>query len=139
MMSTPPDEDIQKVIAVRLREDAELMSLLAGYGVYDEVDEDASYPYVVVGEAWSTPDNTQSRFGWQTVTTVHVWSESLGTFEVLPIVRRVMQLLDHQPMILPHHHVPGVNYEFHQILRDHTPQKLRHGIVRFRVFTEQND
>lgn len=138
---TPADQPlspIQQAVYDRLRGDATLMDLLAGDGIYDHVPEDAPYPYVVIGEATTVPANRHRGFGRSTVEHLHVWTKSRGHAQGLAIEARVVQLLDHQPLIVVGHHVVAVRFEFSQTLTDpESPGDLRHIPIHIRVDTEQ--
>lgn len=125
---------IQRAIYQRLSGDAEL-----GADVYDEVDEDATYPYVRIGEATASPRNWLTGFGWSTTHTLHVWSAQRAFDEANDIVDRLVQLLDHQALDLADDtwDVTSVTFEFSQTLTDPHPPHARHVPIRFRIDTEQ--
>lgn len=125
---------LQTAIYVRLTGDATLMNLITG--VFDHVPEGTDKPYVVVGEAFATPRNSQDRFGRRTAQNIHVWSDQLGYSQVNQIANRIIALLDHQPLTVTGHDVVLANFEFQQTLDD-PDRRLRHGVVRFGLTTEQ--
>lgn len=126
--------DIQQGIYRRLTGDAALGLLVTG--IFDEVPEGQTYPYVVLGEVIATPRNAHGSFGREVVATLHVWDRFRGYSRGLAIMNRVVALLDHQPLTLAGHVVVSVRFEFSQTLRDPDPE-IRHIPVRFRVTTEQ--
>lgn len=135
---TSPALAVQTAIYTALTGDQQLMDLLSGEGVYDWVDGDPAYPYVVIGEALETPDNTHSGYGRQTPVTLHVWSRYRGYKQALEIAQRIIQVLDHQPLAVAGHHHVVTRYEFMQTLTDPDPSgQIRHVPIRFRVITEQ--
>ncbi len=105
--------------------------------VYDYVPEGAAYPYVRVGEASQTPDNTLKGYGRETVHTVHVWTKFRGFSQASTIENEVISALDNHCLVLPEpwHHVSTV-YELSQTLYDPDPE-LRHVPIQFRVRTQQ--
>lgn len=109
---------------------------VAGGRVYDYVPEPATYPYVSVGEAIETPDNSHGEFGRSVLITVHVWSIYRGFAEALGIARQLVELLDHRPLTPAGHAAVAVRFEQLQTLRDPDPQ-VRHVPVQFRVITRQ--
>lgn len=133
-MSDSPAFPIQEAVYQRLTGDTPLMNQVTG--VFDHVPENIDHPYVVIGEAIETPDNSHTEFGRETVITLHVWSKFRGMSEALKVVRRIIDLLDHQPLVVEDHHHVATRYEFSQTLRDPNPD-LRHIPVRFRVTTEK--
>ncbi|MCD0450767.1 DUF3168 domain-containing protein [Actinocorallia sp. API 0066] len=134
MNATSPMGAVQQAVYNRLTADTMLGHLVTG--VYDEVPEGTSFPYVVLGESMEQPDNRHGGFGRQTVETLHVWWDRLGMAQGKAIMSRLVALLDHQPLIISGLHHVATRYEFAQVLRDPNP-KLRHGIQRYRIFTEQ--
>lgn len=134
MTARTPMLDIQQAIYTTLTGDPTLMALISG--VYDEPPEDASYPYVRIGEALESPDNRHGGFGRQTVVTLHTWTRYRGNAQGGEISDRLVQLLDHQSLAVDGQHTVEVAYEFGQALRDPEPG-IRHHVTRFRVTTEQ--
>lgn len=128
--------EIQGAVFHRLGGDQELKDL--GAGVYDYLPEQATYPFIVIGEATEIPDNSHDRYGWQTVPVIHVWGQGRGFAQVLTIGSRVTALLDHQPLEVPGFHHVVTRFEFSQALTDPTPPgDIRHLVLRHRVITEQ--
>lgn len=112
-----------------------------GAAVYDYVPEgdQASWPYVTIGEAIETPANAHTFIGRDTTITLHVWSRYRGFAEVNAVANRVTALLDHRPGVLdlgPGQYVTSLRFEFGQTLRDEDPE-VRHAVCRFRIRTAQ--
>lgn len=127
---------VQGALIALLRGDTELTALAGS--VYDYLPETAGYPFIVVGEATETADNSHDRFGRQTVVTLHVWSKYRGYAQVLRIGARVNALLDHQPLSIPGLAHVVTRYEFGQTLTDpEPPGDIRHLVLRYRIVTEQ--
>src|SRR5665811_951071 len=76
--------------------DVTLMALISG--VFDEVPEGQAKPYVAIGEALETPDNSHDRYGRESVATWHVWSTYQGFSEALGIANRLIEIFDHQTL-----------------------------------------
>lgn len=131
--ATTPLLPVQQAFYDRMTGDPTLMAMA---GVWDYVPENASHPYVVLGEAIETPRNAHGEFGRETVETLHVWSRSRGFSEALTILSRLVELFDHQPLTVDGQDMISVRYEFSQALRDPDPE-IRHIPIRFRVTTEQ--
>ena len=134
MIPESPMGAVQTAVYELLTADTALMGLVTG--VFDEVPEGTRYPYVVLGESMEQPDNTHDGFGRETVETLHTWWDRRGMAQGKAIMSRLVELLDHQPLTIVGQHHVVTRYEFAQTLRDPNP-KLRHGIQRFRVVTEQ--
>lgn len=126
--------DIQRAIYGVLSGDATLGVLVSG--VYDDVPEDAAFPYVVLGESMETPRNSHSSFGRETVVTLHVWSKQAGFTEANAVLEELVALLDHQPLSIVNHHHISTRFEYSQTLRDPDPT-IRHVPARFRIVTSQ--
>ncbi|MFC8176527.1 DUF3168 domain-containing protein [Streptomyces sp. NPDC057325] len=128
---------IQQAVYARLTGDPQLSDLLTG-GVHDYAPETARYPFVVVGEAIDTPDNRHGGYGWQTVLTLHTWTRAEGNNQAFAIGKRLIALLDHQPLTLPGYDHVVTRYEYGQSLTDpEPPGDIRHLVTRFRIVTEQ--
>jgi hypothetical protein len=127
---------IQTVLYATLAGDATLQGLVSS--VHDFTPEDVPYPFIVIGEATEVPDNSHDRYGWQTVVTLHVWTESEGYEQALQIGARATALLDHQPLTIPGYDHVATRFEFSQTLTDpEPPGDIRHLVLRYRVVTEQ--
>jgi hypothetical protein len=106
-------------------------------GVFDHVPDKQAYPYVTVGEAIETPDNTFGRNGHQDLFTFHVWSQKHGFAECYDIVNSIMGLLDDFQLVVqtPNHTTVSLQHEDTNSMRD--PDGItRHVIVRFRWIGE---
>lgn len=133
-MNLLPDGAIQTAFYSTLSGDATLSNMVTG--VFDDVPEGTERPYVTVADILSTPDNRHDNFCFQTVVTVHVWSEYRGNSEVMAIGSRVLALLDHTPLTLTGFHHVVTRYEYSQVLKDPGKLELRHMPIRFRVLSE---
>lgn len=135
-MSTPvaalPINDLQVALYEAL--DTEL-----SVGVYDNVPERTTKPYVTIGEVFGTPDNWHGGFGWNVVATIHVWTKSRGFKSAIDIANEIIALLDHQKSALT---LPAtwslvsIRFEQIQTLRDPDPE-IRHVPVQFRLVIHQ--
>lgn len=126
---------LQTAVYAKLSGDATLTALITG--VFDHVPEGTGYPYVVVGEAFATPRNSQDRKGRRTAENIHVWSDHLGYSELNAIADRIIELLDHQALTVSGHDIVLSNFEFQQTLDDPDPD-VRHGVIRFGFTSEQS-
>lgn len=135
--ATTPALAVQAAYYGVLSADEELAALVAG-GVHDGPPETVVMPWIDLGEATEIPDNAHGRLGWQSTHTLHVWSQQRGFSEALTIARRVITLLDHQPLdVVGFHHV-ATRFEFLQTLRDpEPPGDIRHVPLRFRTTTAE--
>ncbi|GAA1469948.1 DUF3168 domain-containing protein [Nocardiopsis exhalans] len=133
-----PVADIQTALYQRLTApDADL-----GAAVYDYVPEpdDASWPYVTIGEAIETPANAHDFLGRDTTLYLNVWSRYRGFAEANAVANQLTALLDHRPAELnvgPGQYVTSVRFEFSQTLRDGEDPRIRRVAIRFRIRTAQ--
>ncbi|MFJ4907724.1 DUF3168 domain-containing protein [Streptomyces sp. NPDC093249] len=126
---------IQTAVYATLTADA---LFLAQASLYDYVPEAAVYPFVTIGEAIETPDNTVAGLGRQTVITLHVWTRARGHTPGLRIAARITELLDHRPLSVAGFRHIATRFEFSQTLTDpEPPGDIRHVVLRFRIVTEQ--
>lgn len=125
---------VQGAIRTRLLADSTLTDLITE--VVDWVDDERPYPYVQIGEAIETPDNTHSSHGSQTQVTLHVWSKYRGFKEALTIASRLRALLEHQPLTIDgHRHVATYFVSLIPLTDPEPPGDIRHVPVAFRVLT----
>jgi hypothetical protein len=104
-----------------------------GAEVYDDVPDNATFPYVVLGEWTETDVPSDFRtIGRNSTVTIHIWSRASGMKEVQNIAGRVIQILERQPLQLTTHQWEDTRYEFFNTLRD-ADGMSRHGVLRFRV------
>lgn len=131
-VAIPPFNDLQ----------AQLYAALNGTisaSVYDNVQESASKPYVVIGEALGTPDYFHGGFGWDILLSIHVWTKSLGFKPAIAIANEIIALLDHQRDALDMPStwsIVSIRFVQFQTLRDPDPE-IRHVPVQFRIVIHQ--
>ncbi|MCP8970570.1 DUF3168 domain-containing protein [Ectobacillus ponti] len=77
---------IQKAIFQKLSTTGNITSFC---GVYDLIPENASFPYVRVGDDRAVPWETKSFDGHQVTSTIHIWSAYKGKKEVKNIISLV--------------------------------------------------
>jgi hypothetical protein len=125
---------IQTAIYSLLTADVALSGKVSG--VYDEVPEGATFPYVVIGEHTLNPQGAHDRFGARTTITLHAWSAYHGTLEVAGLLDDLVRIIDHQTVTVDGHATVAVRLEQVVTMRDPGDADLRHGVVRFALETE---
>jgi hypothetical protein len=126
---------VQDAVLTTLKADTTLMGLVRG--VFDWVEEGQDYPYIRIGEAIETPDNTHDSHGSNLVITLHVWSKYRGYAQALTIASRVRALLEHRPLTVAGHRHVATYYVSQQTITDpEPPGDIRHVPISFRVLTE---
>lgn len=141
LISKSPLGPLQVATVALLKGSSALTTLLGGQKVYDQrAPEGTAYPYVLVGDHLSTPDNTLTSFGRDINMTVHIWTRTRTNKQGQDIAEAVNELLDHQDAaltaVLTGHKVVAIRNDFDQALADPDPE-LRHHVLRFRVQTSQ--
>lgn len=112
--------------------------------VYDDVPDlpakmpSVNFPYIVIGEDYGVPWDTDSVIGNEVVITLHTWSRADGKKELKSIMGAIDLLLHRQPATLS---AAGYNFvdcffEFAQVL-DQNDGKTRQGICRYRITLEK--
>lgn len=126
---------VQDAVLAALKADSELMALIRG--VFDWVKEGQPYPYIVIGEALETADNSHDSHGSNTVITLHVWSQYRGYAQALTIASRLRALLEHRPLTVAGHRHVATYYVSQQTITDpEPPGDIRHVPISFRVLTQ---
>ena len=134
MTNSSPMWAIQVAVRNALLADTDITDVVTG--VYDHVPETAGFPYITVGEATETSDNTHNTFGHQTTVTLHIWTRQRGHKQGLELLQSVKAALDRQPLTVDGRHTVLIRHEFTQTLRDPDPE-VRHIPARFRVITQE--
>ncbi|MFD9445512.1 DUF3168 domain-containing protein [Streptomyces sp. NPDC060006] len=138
-MSTPTPGlaslPVRDAVRTALLDDAPLLGLVEG--VFDWVSEKQPYPYIAMGGTVETPDNAHDRHASQTVVTLDIWSQYRGYAQALTIAGRVIQALDHTPLVVVGHVHRWTRFMSLQTLTDpEPPGNIRHVPMQFRVGTE---
>lgn len=115
---------------------SELNSGLPAYNVYDNVPQDAGFPYIVIGED-STVDWSGDTFnGMQASVTVHTWSRDRGKQET-----KLMQGLIYDTLHRATLTAAGYNFVTIDVLSSESfldaDGKTRHGVQTFNVIYER--
>lgn len=127
--------DLQTALYGVLDGDATLGALITGVFA-PRAPEDQAKPYVVIGEAYGTQQNSHDRYGRRTSETIHVWDDQPTLTRISGILNRITQLLDHQSLSVSNQTVVLAYHEFEQLLGDPDPD-INHGVIRFVFTTEQ--
>lgn len=104
--------------------------------VFDHSPQDATFPYVVVGEATGVDHDTDDTLGWDAEVTIHQWSRFRGYEEVERIQRQTDEALNRTEPVV----VDGRIVTLHRVSVDGVLDDdglTRHGIHRFRAIVEE--
>lgn len=124
---------LQETIYTRLTGDTDLMALITG--VFDEVPEATTYPYLVLGEVTETPDEAHDRSGIDATITLHGWSAYKGYRELAQILSQLDRILHRQPLVVEGFQKVSLAQQQHQFVRDPDPD-VRHLVARYRAWLE---
>ena len=103
-------------------------------GVYDEVVEGNSYPFITLGEETAIDYSTNNLVGAETTINIHVWSRYKGSKETKEILDKIHDLLHDVSLTVSGVNLINLRFEFSDIMRD--PDGItRHGVMRFRAIT----
>ena len=122
---------LQTTIYSTLSGDNTLTNTL-GAGVFDEVLDNATYPFVSLGEETAIDYSTKDLNGGEFTINIHVWSQYKGSKQTKEIMDRVHDLLHDSNLSVSGFNLANIRFEFSDILRD--PDGVtRHGVMRFRA------
>ena len=103
-------------------------------GVYDEVVEGNSYPFITLGEETAIDYSTNNLVGAETTINIHVWSRYKGSKQTKLIMDKVHDLLHDVSLTVSGVNLINLRFEYSDIMRD--PDGItRHGVMRFRAIT----
>ncbi len=122
---------LQTAIYSTLSNDNTLTTTL-GSGVYDEVVEGATYPFVALGEETAIDYSTKDTDGGENTINIHIWSQYKGSKECKQIMDKVHDLLHDIDLTVSGFNLINLRFEYSDIVRD-PDGSTRHGIMRFRA------
>lgn len=126
---------LQQSIFARLSGDGDLVTLLGGPSIYDDVPPGAGFPYLTLGQSVAEDWSTATEPGLEHVFTLHVWSRAEGRKQTHEIIGAVRSALDAAPLMLADHALVNLAFQFSEARRDPDGETY-HGIVRYRAVTE---
>jgi hypothetical protein len=133
-VSGSPQWLLQQAVYSRLSGDAALATM--GAAVYDEVPQDAAYPYITLGDVTETSNDTMGRTGRDVTLTIHIWSQYPGSKQAKEVYGRLDELLDRWTPTVTGWNAVQMQQEFFESFRD--PDGItRHGVARYRIHTHQ--
>lgn len=123
--------ELHTAVHTRLTGDDTLTGMVNG--VFDEVPETVTMPYVTLGMTQEVPDDGHDRQGLETTLTVNIWSRYRGYKEAAEILRELDRLLDRAPLAVDGFTDVSIANTNHQFMRDPDPE-VRHAVVTYRVW-----
>ena len=101
-------------------------------GVYDEVIEGNTYPFITLGEETTFDYSTKTATGGETTINIHIWSQYKGSKQTKEIMDKVHDLLHDSNLSVTGFNLINLRFEYSDIMRD--PDGItRHGVMRFRA------
>lgn len=89
---------LHKAIYARLQQDEAVLERVSG--VYDFVDKNTAFPYIVVGDPTILPFETKTSYGEDITLVVHCFSQYNGKKEAYEILNLVLQSLSSKKLEL---------------------------------------
>ncbi|QDH92116.1 tail terminator [Streptomyces phage Dubu] len=126
---------LQTAIYAKLTASPALMSRVSG--VYDEVPEPATFPYVSFGAFTEAPSDAHDRQGLEVLVTIHVWSKAPGFGEAYDVFGAVDAALDRVPLAVSGFTDVSISTAEHQAIKDPDPD-VRHINAQYRVWLTRN-
>jgi len=126
--------EVQEAIYYELSHD--LLLNAAVTGIYDNVLQEADYPYVVIGDDTIQGWDTDEANGINTTVTIHIWSKYNGKKEVKEIMDLIYRTLHKVRITIAGLHTVACLFEFSETLVDSDGQ-TRHGVMQFRILAHE--
>ncbi|MCU0955091.1 MAG: DUF3168 domain-containing protein [Hyphomicrobium sp.] len=127
--------ELQKAVFAKLAGDAQVLALLGGARIYNDVPRGARLPYVTIGESTMRDWSTDSEGGHEHFLSILVWSRANGEREVHQILSAIEVALDGTALSLPGFRLVNLRHEFSEIRREADGETSR-GLMRLRAVTE---
>lgn len=127
--------EVQKALYEKLSADSTLTGM--GCGVFDDVPQGASFPYITIGEAETLDASVCGVLRQRLLVTLHCWSRAGGRKETLFIMGRMYDLL-HRGELAPDGQSLVEMRFLNAETRLETDGATRHGIFQLLVITEES-
>jgi hypothetical protein len=125
---------IQKAVRDRLVSSTAVTNLVTG--IFDEVPQGQSYPYIVVGDDTAIEWDKDQQRGVEATITLHAWGRKAGRKEVKSIMDAMYDRLHRAELDIEAMTMILCNWEFGESFLD--PDGItRHGVQRYRIIAEE--
>ncbi len=132
---THPALALQGAMFSSLLASSELIGMLGGQHIFDDVPKAQKFPYVVFGEAIHNDWSTSTEKGMEHAITLNVWSDQNGRKEALTLAQFIHDALHSLPKQLEGHALVNFTHEFTEVDKDQDSE-LFLAKVNFRAVTE---
>ena len=125
---------VQSVVYDTLSNDAALLALVSG--VYDDVAQNQSFPYVSIGDSTHNEDDTDGTLGDVATTSIHSWSRGRGKKQTKEIQGAIYDALHRTKPIYAGYDIIAIDWEGSQSFID-ADGKTRHGVTTFKILLQK--
>lgn len=129
-------------VVTTLRASAGVTALLAGgtsTGIYNNVEQNAAFPYLVVTSPTDRPVDTMGNFGVESLVDVKAVSQFRGDKEAADLIDACLTALHFQRPTIVGHTVLGTAFENGERYQEVVNGIVtRHHVATFRTWTEQS-
>jgi hypothetical protein len=134
-----PVETVLTSVVSALRASTGLTALVSSTGVYNNVEQGASFPYVAVTSPSDRRVDTFGRFGSELVVNTQVVSQARGDKEASQILDQVIRALNFATLATTQHTALGITWDnSDRYMETINGVPTRYHIGMFRVWTEQS-
>lgn len=120
---------LQDAVLVRLTTE------LSPTKVYDNPPQSQAEPYVVIGEDFHVPWDTDDSVGSESLLTIHIWSVHRGKKEVKTIQGQIYDALHRYALVVDGFSTVTLEFDSADVLRDQDGESM-HGVSKFRALVE---
>lgn len=136
-MTAYPGDELQKAIFLVLNGDATLGTLINA--IYDNVPDNAVFPYLVIGEFTSVTFDDKTSDGANTTVTLHAFTQDRDKQVAHQIIARTYDLLHNTAISVTGQTLILLRSDnFLQVFQERTDNNTTyHGVVRYRALTRE--
>jgi len=129
------DLELQGAIHALLVADTEVAGIVGG-AIYDRVPENASFPYVHLGETQEVTDDMTCVSAQTIYLTLHGWSREVGFVEVKRLANAVKNALHRAPLSLETWRLVSLNHRQNRVFRDQDGL-TSHAVIELVAYVEK--
>lgn len=126
---------LQQAIHSTLAADTEMISLLGGARIYDDVPQGASFPYITLAGFTLRDWSTGTEAGAEITFTANAWSRGAGHKQAQLLADAIRTALHEAPLTIAAHHLVNLRHESSDTHRQRDGDTYR-VTARFRAVLE---